>query len=125
MKRDMGIVKGVRAIGQIQKTNPHITMLRASTSFTLGHYTFSELVECGRRWAVRLSAWVYGERPLGGIPRPFPLPAIFTSTTPRIPRRQVWRTLGGPAEREIESESECAEDDDGDTDRTHTSGEED
>ena len=70
-----GYRKAVRAIAQMQKTNPHITTLRASASCTLGHYTFSEIDESARNWAVWLSAWVYGDRPLEDIPRAYPLPA--------------------------------------------------
>ena len=100
-------------------------MLRASTSFTLGHYTFIEIVESARKWAVRLSAWVYGERPVGGIPRAFPLPARFGATTPRLPHGKVWRRLAKPTASETESDSEFDEDNDVDTDRMETSGEED
>ena len=117
--------KAVRTIAQMQKTNPYITMLRSSTSFTLGHYTFSEIVESARKWAVWLSAWVYGERPVGDIPRAFPLPARFNAATPRLPHGQVWGRRGKPTASETESESEVDEDGDADTERMGTSGEKD
>ena len=117
--------KSVRAIAQMQKTNPYITTIRPSTSFTLGHYTFSEIVESARKWAVGLSAWVYVERPVGGIPRTLPLSARFTAEKPMLSHGQAWRRVGKLTAIETEPDSEFDEDDDVDTDRIGTSCEED
>ena len=108
----------------MQKTNPRNTMLRSGASFALGHRKFIQIVESGRKWPVWLAALVYGERPVGDIPRAFPIPARCTSAKPRLPRSQVWRRLGNPTAGVAESE-ELGDDDDDDTDRAQTSGEED
>ena len=105
--------KAVRKISVMQRGRSGIAMLRASSSFTLGHYNLDEIMVSSTAWSLWLSAWVYGEKPGMALPVSYVVPKNLTPGAPLKRCGGVWRAQGLPTaveESTDEGSFESAED---------------
>ena len=101
--------KAVMELTAMQK-NKNMAMPRSSTSCTPGHYNLGEILSSVRIWSLRLRAWVYGKQTDQPIPPAYAIPRRFTTSTHRLPHRNVWRDRGAPTPCESSTEEESDED---------------
>ena len=101
--------KAVKELAAMQKKDRSLAMLRASTSFALGHYSLSEILASVRIWSLWLCAWVYGKQTDQPMPPAYALPIRFTAATPRKQDWNVWRGRGAPTPCESSTEDNIDE----------------